>query len=149
MYSVAASVALDVLKQHGHRYVNTLKHNIHTFRSQIEKESDILELASALESPTVIVSFRKSLVDRHGWHREKEDWVIQETLDEATRNGLLITKIRALDPEYGKHSGGSLPLPRPAMKICISTGFSAKDMDKAGRTLRNAAQRAIKKNCSS
>lgn len=143
MYSTAASEALRVLSKEAPTLESSLKANIAAFRTQIEKIPELLIISSDFASPTLIINFHPTVVETRQWNRDEEDWHIQEILDESVNNGVLVTKVRALDTNAGEKDGSWLP--RPGLKVCISTGFREKDVDRAGKVVRNAVQRVLKR----
>ncbi len=65
---------------------------------------------------------------------EAEEKLLQEVVDELVNlssSGVLITRARRL-------RGQETFEPEPSLKICISSAFSKKEVEKAGQSLRHA-----------
>lgn len=65
---------------------------------------------------------------------EAEEFLLQEVVDELINlngNGILITRARRL-------RGQETFEPEPSLKVCLSSTFSRKEMEKAGQSLRHA-----------
>lgn len=65
---------------------------------------------------------------------------------QALANGVLITRLKPMPKALG------IPLrdlerewsPRPALKVCVTTGLSKKETEKAGTTIRHAITTVMK-----
>lgn len=50
-------------------------------------------------------------------------------------NGVLITRLKSIPPANSKDAGWEA---QPALKVCITSGLSRKEIEKAGTTIRHA-----------
>ena len=63
-------------------------------------------------------------------------------VEQTLANGVLITRLKSM-PRAGsaKEVGWE---PQPALKVCITTGLSRKEIERAGITIRHAITKVIK-----
>lgn len=64
-------------------------------------------------------------------------------------NGVLITRLKSMPfalGSNGKDEGWKL---QPALKVCMTTGLSKKEIEKAGVTIRHAVTKVLTKKTSS
>jgi serine palmitoyltransferase len=69
---------------------------------------------------------------------EEEEALLQEIVDEALAAGVLVTRARRLR--------GQEPIePEPSLKVTISGNMSRKEVEKAGKVLRDAIVKFVRK----
>jgi hypothetical protein len=71
------------------------------------------------------------------------------TVFKALANGVLITRLKTMPPPpsaTAKEQGWQL---QPALKICITTGLSKKETEKAGIVIRHAITKVMTRKTSS
>lgn len=51
---------------------------------------------------------------------------------------MLVTRLKAMPPALGEGPKAKDWAPQPALKVCITTGLSKKETEKAGITIRHA-----------
>lgn len=144
MHATVSSTAVTIMQQEPH-LVTALHANIHAFRTQLSK---IEPAPSAFPSgsPSPDASNRDALISIPSHPEsglihiflinppgtlEEEEALLQEIVDEALANGVLVTRARRL-------RGQEVFDPEPSLKVCISANFSRKEMEKAGKALRDA-----------
>jgi len=73
---------------------------------------------------------------------EDQQSLLQEVVDEALAQGVLITRVKSLSPDA---SGAKNPVyvPTPALKVCLTTGLTKKEIEKAGVTIRHAITKVM------
>lgn len=55
----------------------------------------------------------------------------------------MITRLKAMPAAVG--SGEKAWLPQPALKVCVTTGLSKKEIEKAGVVIRHAVTKVMTK----
>jgi serine palmitoyltransferase len=143
MHATVSSAAVKIMEAEPQLIIK-LRDNIEAFRSQLDK----LEATfSPSPSPDGSTPANKDALISIPSHREsalihvfltnppstlpEEEALLQEVVDEALANGLLVTRARRLRGQEAED-------PEPSLKVCVSAGFSRKEMEKAGKTLRDA-----------
>lgn len=71
---------------------------------------------------------------------EEEAKLLQDIVDDAILNGVLITRARQIKSDGIKGLGEV----RPSLRICVSTGHSKKDIEKAASTIKSSIARVCK-----
>jgi hypothetical protein len=66
------------------------------------------------------------------------------TTSQALANGVLITRLKSLPRPPGASSKGNHEVTQPALKVCLTTGLSKKEVEKAGITIRHAITKVVK-----
>lgn len=62
---------------------------------------------------------------------------------QALSNGVLITRLKSFPVSASfEGKGGALPT-RPALKVCVTTGLSKKEIEKAGIVIRHAITKVL------
>lgn len=72
-----------------------------------------------------------------------QSWINADTHKQALANGVLITRLRTapVANSIGPKDGSWEAL--PALKVCITSGLSRKDVEKAGVTIRHAITKVM------
>lgn len=63
---------------------------------------------------------------------------------QALTNGVLITRLKSM-PRRSESSKEAVWEPQPALKVCVTTGLSRKETEKAGTTIRHAITKVVTK----
>lgn len=71
------------------------------------------------------------------------------TKRQALANGVLITKLKTMPLLTNTGVKNGAWQPRPALKVCVTSGLSKKDMEKAGTTIRHAITKVMTRKASS
>lgn len=63
---------------------------------------------------------------------------ITNFLRQCLANGVLITRLKSMPPALGAAPRDQGWQPQPALKVCVTSGLSKKETEKAGVTIRHA-----------
>lgn len=142
MLAVTASETLNVL-QSNPEILSQCRENIRAMRSQLDPRSDWVVCTSAPENPIVLLVLKADVVRARRLGVEDQERLLQECVDEALTNGVLITRLRTapVTNSIGPKDGSWEAL--PALKVCITSGLSRKDVEKAGVTIRHAITKVM------
>ena len=152
MHATVSSAAVAIMQNEPH-LLTALRANIHAFRTQLAKlePSPVFPPTGSPNpdgtSPNAAANINKDALISIPSHPEsglihiflcnppptleEEEAMLQEIVDEALANGLLITRARRL-------RGQEVFDPEPSLKVCVSAMFTRKEMEKAGKVLRDA-----------
>ncbi|KAH8593764.1 pyridoxal phosphate-dependent transferase [Bisporella sp. PMI_857] len=125
------------------------RENIKAMRAQLDPRSDWVHCTSAVDNPIMLLVLKPDIVNSRRLSIEEQERVLQECVDETLANGVLITRLKSmpLSPSSnGKENDWKL---QPALKICITTGLTKKEIEKAGVTIRHAITKVLTKKTSS
>jgi serine palmitoyltransferase len=62
----------------------------------------------------------------------------------ALANGVMITRLKSVPSPASASSKGNIEATQPALKVCLTTGLSKKEVEKAGITIRHAITKVVK-----
>ncbi|KAI1915670.1 serine palmitoyltransferase component [Ophidiomyces ophidiicola] len=139
--STTASETLNLL-QESPELVMTLRENIKIMWSQLDPRSDWVYCTSAPESPIMFLVIKPEVVSSRRLTSEDQQQIMQDVVDEALLNGVLISRLKTIPDE----SGSEYPSLRvqPALKVCLTVGLSKKEVEKAGTTIRHAITKIMR-----
>jgi len=164
MLATTASETLSLLQTTPDLFVQ-LKENIKAMWAQLDPRSDWVYCTSSVENPIMILVLKKELVANRRWSVEDQQAILQDVVDEvctfffypvstsrgsllmrlqALANGVLITRLKSLPRPAGASSKGNLEVTQPALKVCLTTGLSKKEIEKTGITIRHAITKVVK-----
>lgn len=136
MHATVSAAAVNIMLERPDLIAN-LQSNIAAFRAQLARLEPAPE--GQAENRDALVSI-PSHPDSALIHiflltppptLEEEEALLQEVVDEALANGVLVTRARRLR--------GQEPIePEPSLKVTISGNMSRKEVEKAGKVLREA-----------
>lgn len=142
MLAVTASETLNVL-QSNPEILLQCRENIKTMKAQLDPRSDWVTCTSAPENPIMILVIKPDIVKTRRLAIEDQERILQECVDETLSNGVLITRLRSslISSSIGP-SDGRWTI-QPALKVCITSGLSKKDIEKAGVVIRHAITKVM------
>lgn len=144
MLAMTASESLNVL-QSNPEILLQLRENIRLLRAQLDPRSDWVMCTSASENPVMILVLKADVVNARRLTNEDQERLLQECVEESLANGVLITRLKGwpITANTGLKDGNfSVP---PALKVCVTSGLSKKDVEKAGTTIRHAITKVMTK----
>lgn len=145
MHATTASSTLAML-QSKPEILTTSRENTKAMRAQLDPRSDWITVTSAPENPCVIAVLRNDVINSRRLSHEDQEKVLQECVDEALSNGVLITRLKTMPDSNGSMAKDWQHLPpQPALKICVTTGLTKKEVEKAGTIIRHAVTKVLTK----
>ncbi|KAK4231942.1 serine palmitoyltransferase 1 [Podospora fimiseda] len=142
MLAMTASESLNVLQSNPEILVQC-RENIRLARAQLDPRSDWVMCTSAPENPIMILVFKPEVVNARRLTIEDQERLMQECCDEALANGVLITRLKGSSiSTHASLKDGNWTV-QPALKVCITSGLSKKDMEKAATTIRHAITKVM------
>ena len=91
----------------------------------------------------LLLVLKEELVMRKAWSRDEQDRLLQDAVDEALLNGVLITRLKAMPSSLHAARAGAEWQPTPALKVCVTTALTRKEVEKAGTVIRHAATKVV------
>ncbi|KAK4124566.1 PLP-dependent transferase [Parathielavia appendiculata] len=144
MLAVTASESINLL-QSNPEILLQCRENIRLMRAQLDPRSDWVVCTSAPENPVMLLVFKPEVVKARRLSVEDQERLMQECVDEALANGVLITRLKSLPILH--HSSilkdGAAHSVAPALKVCVTSALSKKDVEKAGVTIRHAITKVM------
>ncbi|KAI6779453.1 Serine palmitoyltransferase-like protein [Emericellopsis cladophorae] len=142
MLAVTASETVNLL-QSNPEILNQCRENIKAMRAQLDPRSDWVICTSVPENPVMLLVLKPEVVQARKLGVEDQERILMDCVEEALTNGVLITRLKTRPFAYAMKSPGSSGSAQPALKICITTALSKKDIEKAGTTIRHAITKVM------
>ncbi|PGH15126.1 hypothetical protein AJ79_02652 [Helicocarpus griseus UAMH5409] len=141
LLATTASETIAVL-QNSPDLIAQLRENVKVMWSQLDPRSDYVYCSSAPENPVMYLVLKPAVVEAKKWSVEEETAVLQDIVDEALANGVLITRLKTIEDNVVPRQIAT-PAP-PALKVCLTTGLSRKEVEKAGTIIRHAITKILR-----
>ncbi|KAM7204547.1 Pyridoxal phosphate-dependent transferase [Rhypophila sp. PSN 637] len=142
MTAMTASESLNVL-QSNPEILTQCRENIRLMRAQLDPRSEWVMCTSAPENPIMIMRFKPEVITARRLTTADQERLLQECVDEALANGVLITRLKGMPVSTHTLLKGGDWTVTPALKVCITSGLSKKDIEKAGVTIRHAVTKVM------
>ncbi|ROW15772.1 hypothetical protein VPNG_02086 [Cytospora leucostoma] len=144
MLAVTASETIGLL-QSNPEILHTTRENTRALKAQLDPRSDWVVCTSAPENPLLLLVIKPNVVQSRRLSPEDQGRVLQECVEEALANGIMITRLKTslINKSIG---GGRI---QPALKVCATNGLSKKEIEKAGITIRHAINKVMTRKTSS
>ncbi|KAI5289717.1 serine palmitoyltransferase component [Ascosphaera acerosa] len=129
------------LLQRSPELIAKLRENIKAMRSQLDPRSEFVHCTSVAENPIIICPIKPEIVEAKSLSLEDQTNIIRAIVDECLLNNVLITRVQAIrdmDPAKGAEEV------TPALKICMTTGLTKKEVEKAGTLIRHAITKVFR-----
>ncbi|CAP64562.1 uncharacterized protein PODANS_5_8370 [Podospora anserina S mat+] len=145
MLAMTASESLNVL-QSNPEILAGCRENVRLLRGQLaEGRSEWVVCTSAAENPVQLLVLREEVVRARRLELEDQERLLQECVDEALANGVLITRLKGMSISTHNSLKDGSWIVQPALKVCVTSGLSKKDIEKAGQTIRHAITKVMTK----
>ncbi|PNS21335.1 hypothetical protein CAC42_1114 [Sphaceloma murrayae] len=142
MLATTASETVRLLQEEpGH--VLGLRENTKAMWGQLVPRSDWVTCTSAVENPVMVLVFKDEVVKQRGWATEDAEWAWVDVVEECLANGVLVTRLKAMPPALGEGPKAQDWRATPALKVCVTTGLSKKEIEKAGVVIRHAITKVM------
>lgn len=148
MLAVTASETLNLL-QSNPDILTQCRDNIKAMRAQLDPRSDWVMCTSSAENPIMLLVLKPDVVAARKLSVEDQERLLMECVDETLANGVMITRLKIRPFENAIKDKKSTWEAQPALKVCISTALSKKDIEKAGTTIRHAVTKVMTRKTSS
>ncbi|KAF2169765.1 hypothetical protein M409DRAFT_64779 [Zasmidium cellare ATCC 36951] len=145
LLATTASETVTILQEEP-SIIQNLRENIRAMRAQLDPRSDWVQCTSTPENPVMLLVLKDQHVKDRGFSRQEQEFLLQDCVDECLANGVLITRLKSMPPALGMSPKDQEKewQPRPALKVCVTTGLSKKETEKAGIVIRHAITAVMK-----
>ncbi|CAF9920186.1 MAG: serine palmitoyltransferase component [Heterodermia speciosa] len=144
MLATTASEVLHMLETNSDM-LTQVKENIKTMWTQLDPRSDWVHCTSSVENPIMILVLKAEVISGKKLTVSDQEQLLQDVVDESLVNGVLITRLKSMPRAINvtaKDIGWEL---QPALKVCITSGLSKREIEKAGITIRHAITKVVNK----
>ncbi|KAF2144471.1 uncharacterized protein K452DRAFT_245334 [Aplosporella prunicola CBS 121167] len=142
--STTASETVALLQENPDLLVQ-LRENIKSMRAQLDPRSDWVRCTSVVDNPMMLLSLKPEVVASKRLTDMDQEFLLQEAVDECLSNGVLVTRLKAMPPAVGAGEKERGWQPVPAIKVCVTSGLSKKEIEKAGVVIRHAITKVMTK----
>ncbi|KAI2684631.1 CAZyme family GH17 [Penicillium roqueforti] len=132
LLSTTASATINIL-QNNPETVSQLREHTKAMRAQLDPRSDWVYCTSAPENPILVLVIKPEVVAAKRLTEDDQQFLLQDVVDECLANGVLITRLKTLEDNFQPKQ--VIP---PALKVCVTTGLTKKETEKAGTIIRHA-----------
>ncbi|KAL1924534.1 uncharacterized protein VTP21DRAFT_4188 [Calcarisporiella thermophila] len=141
MLAVSTSEALSILSKTPSLMTELQAHTRAFYKTLTSGSLErLVTLSSDPSSPMIHMRIRETLLHRYGERigREEEERILQDIVDEASQNGVLLTRAKyVVDQERDA--------PRPSIRICVCAALTRKENDRAAGVVKSAVQKVLSK----
>ncbi|OAG02626.1 PLP-dependent transferase [Paraphaeosphaeria sporulosa] len=145
LLSTTASETISMLQEQP-EILTALRDNIKAMRAQLDPRSDWVKCTSNVDNPIMILILKPEVVASKGWSTKDQAQLLQDTVDECLANNVLVTRVKAYPLGLGANPRDEGWQPTPAIKVCVTSGLTKKETEKAGITIRHAITKVVKSN---
>lgn len=142
MLATTASETIALLQENPDIIVQ-LRENIKAMRAQLDPRSDWVKCTSSIDNPIMLLVLKPEVVTSKKLSIEDQEFLLQDVVDECVANSVLITRLKSIPAALRAGPSDQGWQPQPALKVCITTGLSKKETEKAGIVIRHAITKIV------
>lgn len=142
MLAVTASETLNLL-QSNPDILTQCRENIKAMKAQLDPRSDWVVCNSSPENPVMLVTLKPEVVAARKLELEDQERILLDCVEESLANGVMITRTKTQPFSHAIKPKDGVWYAQPALRICITSALSKKDIEKAGVTIRHAITKVM------
>ncbi|KAF2259961.1 serine palmitoyltransferas-like protein 1 [Lojkania enalia] len=142
LLSTTASETIALLQEQP-EILTALRENIKTMRAQLDPRSDWVKCTSALDNPIMLLVLKPEVIASKSLSPADQNQVLQDVVDECLANNILITRLKQMPAPLGVPERNHGWQPQPALKVCVTSGLTKKETEKAGTVIRHAITKVV------
>ncbi|KJZ76190.1 hypothetical protein HIM_04272 [Hirsutella minnesotensis 3608] len=147
MLAMTASETVHLL-QSNPDILSQCRENIKAMKAQLDPRSDWVICTSAPENPIMLIVLKPDVIKARALTIDDQERIFMECAEEALINGVMVARFRTspYTQAIAAKDGGWHA--QPALKVCITSGLSKKDVEKAGTVIRHAITKVMSRKAS-
>ncbi|KAF2272458.1 aminotransferase class I and II [Westerdykella ornata] len=142
LLATTASETIQMLQDQP-EILTSLRESIKVMRAQLDPRSDWVMCTSSPENPIMLLVWKPEVVASKNLSVADQNQLFQDVVDECIANGVLITRLKAMPKAIGASANEKEWQPTPALKVCVTSGLTKKETEKAGVIIRHAITKII------
>jgi serine palmitoyltransferase len=142
MLAVTASETVSLL-QSNPDILTQCRENIKAMRAQLDPRSDWVVCTSVPENPVMLLVLKPDVVKSRKLGFGDQERILIDCVEETLANGVLVARLRTQPFAHAIKARDDNLVAQPALKVCITTALSKKDIEKAGTTIRHAITKVM------
>ena len=91
----------------------------------------------------LLLAFKDEVVKARGLGVGEQELLWLDVVEECLANGVLVARLRPMPQILGAGAKELGWQPTPALKVCVTTGLSKKELEKAGTVIRHAITKVM------
>lgn len=161
LLATTASETINLLQSNPDLIVK-LRDNVKTMRAQLDPRSDWVYCSSVPENPIMYLPIKREVVEARNLSVSEQESIIRAIVDEVSSvppsvdgpeklltsfllqclaNNVLITHVMNIRDAAPTKGAEEAP---PALKICMTSGLTKKEVEKAGTLIRHAITKVFR-----
>ncbi|PON21893.1 hypothetical protein TGAM01_v209323 [Trichoderma gamsii] len=129
MLAMTTSESLKLLQSNPDILVQC-RESIRAMRAQLDPRSDWVVCTSAVDNPILLLVIKPEVVNAKRWTADDQEKLLMECVEESLANGVMITRLKTRPYANAIAAPNDWTL-QPALKICVTSALSKKDIEKA------------------
>ncbi|KAH8129252.1 Gaa1-like protein [Trichoderma asperelloides] len=129
MLAMTTSESLKLLQSNPDILVQC-RESIRALRAQLDPRSDWVVCTSSVDNPILLLVIKPEVVNARRLTADDQEKILMECVEESLANGVMITRLKTR-PYANAIAANDWTL-QPALKICVTSALSKKDIEKAG-----------------
>ncbi|KAF2466782.1 PLP-dependent transferase [Lindgomyces ingoldianus] len=142
MLATTASETISMLQEQP-EILTGLRDNIKAMRAQLDPRSDWVKCSSSVDNPMMLLVLKPEVIASKNFTLQDQSQLFQDIVDECVANGVLITRLKNMPLALGTNPRDQGWQPQPALKVCVTSGLTKKETEKAGIIIRHAITKII------
>ncbi|KAF2827228.1 PLP-dependent transferase [Ophiobolus disseminans] len=142
LLSTTASETISLLQEQP-EILTGLRDNIKAMRAQLDPRSDWVKSHSAPDNPMILLTLKPEVVEAKKLSIDDQNQILRDVVDECLANSVLITRLKAFPLGLGTNPRDAGWQPQPALKVCVTSGLTRKETEKAGTVVRHAVTKVV------
>ncbi|KAM0474646.1 hypothetical protein ACHAPX_007590 [Trichoderma viride] len=133
MLAMTTSESLKLLQSNPDILVQC-RESIRAMRAQLDPRSDWVVCTSSVDNPILLLVIKPEVVNAKRWTADDQEKLLMECVEESLANGVMITRLKTRPYANAIAAPNDWTL-QPALKICVTSALSKKDIEKAATAL--------------
>lgn len=160
LLSTTASETISLLQEQP-EILSALRENIKAMRAQLDPRSDWVRTHSAVDNPMLILVLKQEVVEAKKLTIDDQNQILRDVVDEVRpplspylfishtdciqclANGVLVTRLKGFPLGLGVNPRDAGWQPLPSLKVCVTSGLTKKETEKAGTIIRHAITKIV------
>ncbi|RCI07545.1 hypothetical protein L249_1662 [Ophiocordyceps polyrhachis-furcata BCC 54312] len=147
MLAMTASETVHLL-QSNPDILSQCRENIKTMKAQLDPRSDWVACTSAPENPVILLVLKPDVIRTRRLSVDDQERILMECADESLANGVMIARLKTRPYAHAIAAKDGSWSAQPAIKVCVTSALSKKDIEKAGVTIRHAITKVMTRKAS-
>jgi serine palmitoyltransferase len=164
LLSTTASETISLLQEQP-TILEGLRDNVKAMRSMLDPRSDWVRCSSFVDNPILLLVLKDEVIESKKLSIDDQNQIFREVVDEVRllllfhflfsrsrltwrfeqclANAVLITRLKSFPLGLGLNPRDAGWQPSPALKVCVTSGLTKKETEKAGTVIRHAITKIV------